>query len=121
MPSFFIDRPIFAWVVAIFIMIAGVIAIPILPVAQYPNVAPPQVTIQTNYPGASPEEIYQSVTRPIEEELNGAPGLLYFESTSEASGRIQMTVSFAPDTDIGARRSRCRTASAASSRACRAR
>ena len=66
MARFFIDRPIFAWVVAIFIMLAGVIAIPMLPIAQYPNVAPPQITISTNYPGASPEDIYQGVTRPIE-------------------------------------------------------
>ncbi|QRM55952.1 efflux RND transporter permease subunit [Sinorhizobium sp. BG8] len=101
MPRFFIDRPIFAWVVAIFIMLAGVIAIPMLPVAQYPNVAPPQISISTNYPGASPEDIYQSVTRPIEEELNGVPGLLYFESTSESSGSISIDVTFAPGTDIG--------------------
>ena len=101
MASFFIDRPIFAWVVAIFIMLGGIIAIPMLPIAQYPSVAPPQITISTNYPGASPEDIYQSVTRPIEEELNGVPGLLYFESTSEANGRINLTVTFAPGTVIG--------------------
>jgi len=101
MASFFIDRPIFAWVVAIFIMLGGIITIPMLPIAQYPNVAPPQITIGTNYPGASPEDIYQSVTRPIEEELNGVPGLLYFESTSEANGRINLTVTFAPGTVIG--------------------
>lgn len=101
MPHFFIDRPVFAWVVAIFIILAGVIAIPMLPVAQYPNVAPPQVSISTNYTGASPEEIYQSVTRPIEDELNGAPGLIYFESTSDASGRVSITVTFAPGTNVG--------------------
>lgn len=101
MPRFFIDRPIFAWVVAIFIMIAGLITIPMLPVAQYPNVAPPQISISTSYPGASPEDMYQSVTRPIEEELNGVPGLLYFESTSESSGRISINVTFSPGTDIG--------------------
>jgi multidrug efflux pump len=101
MPHFFIDRPVFAWVVAIFIILAGVIAIPMLPVAQYPNVAPPQVSISTSYTGASPEEIYQSVTRPIEDELNGAPGLIYFESTSDASGRISITVTFAPGTNVG--------------------
>lgn len=101
MASFFIDRPIFAWVVAIFIMLGGIITIPMLPIAQYPNVAPPQITIGTNYPGASPEEIYQSVTRPVEEELNGVPGLIYFESTSEANGRINLTVTFAPGTPIG--------------------
>src|SRR5512138_2232375 len=101
MPSFFIDRPIFAWVVAIFIMLGGVIAIPLLPVAQYPSVAPPQISVTTNYPGATPEEMYQSVTRPIEEELNGVPGLIYFESTSDASGRIEINVTFEPGTSIG--------------------
>ncbi|MGE7369370.1 multidrug efflux RND transporter permease subunit [Neorhizobium sp. NPDC001467] len=101
MARFFIDRPIFAWVVAIFIMLAGVIAIPMLPIAQYPNVAPPQITVSTNYPGASPEDIYQGVTRPIEEELNGVPGLIYFESQSESSGRVSINVTFAPGTNIG--------------------
>ncbi len=101
MPSFFIQRPIFAWVVAIFIMIAGAIAIPLLPVAQYPKVAPPQISVTANFPGASPEDMYQSVTRPIEEELNGIPGLLYFESTSDSSGRINLTITFNPGTNIG--------------------
>ncbi|MEW5424935.1 multidrug efflux RND transporter permease subunit [Amorphus sp. 3PC139-8] len=100
MPSFFIDRPIFAWVIAIFIVIAGVLAIPQLPISQYPKVAPPQVSIQTNYPGASPEDLYQSVTRPIEEELNGIDGLIYFESTSEASGRVDITATFESGTSI---------------------
>ena len=100
MPRFFIDRPIFAWVIAIFIVIAGVIAIPQLPISQYPKVAPPQVSIQTNYPGASPEDLYQSVTRPIEEELNGVDGLVYFESTSEASGRVNITATFESGTSI---------------------
>jgi len=101
MPSFFIDRPVFAWVVAIFIALAGAISIPFLPIAQYPNVAPPQISISTNYPGASPEEIYQSVTRPVEEELNGVEGLIYFESTSESNGRVSITATFAPGSDIG--------------------
>ncbi|WP_028464459.1 efflux RND transporter permease subunit [Nisaea denitrificans] len=100
MASFFIDRPIFAWVVAIFIMLAGALAIPFLPVAQYPNVAPPQITVSTTYPGATPEDMYESVTRPIENELNGIPGLLYFESTSDSSGQISITVTFEPGTDI---------------------
>ncbi len=101
MARFFIDRPIFAWVVAIFIMLTGLLAIPMLPIAQYPNVAPPQISVSTTYPGASPEDIYQSVTRPIEEELNGVPGLIYFESTSESSGRISINVTFAPGSNIG--------------------
>ncbi|MEP3114828.1 efflux RND transporter permease subunit [Nisaea sp.] len=100
MAHFFIDRPIFAWVVAIFIMLAGALAIPFLPVAQYPSVAPPQITVSTNYPGATPDDMYLSVTRPMEDELNGVPGLLYFESTSDASGQISITVTFEPGTDV---------------------
>ena len=101
MPSFFIDRPIFAWVVAIFIMVAGILAIPQLPISQYPDVAPPQITISANYPGASSQDTYQSVTRLIEDELNGVEGLLYFESTSSASGSSEISVTFAPGTDPG--------------------
>ncbi|WP_127092077.1 efflux RND transporter permease subunit [Aquabacter cavernae] len=98
MPSFFIDRPVFAWVVAILISLAGLITLPMLPISQYPDVAPPQITVQTAYPGASPEEIYQGVTRLIEEELNGINGMLYFESTSDTSGRVEINVTFAPGT-----------------------
>ncbi|WP_312795015.1 efflux RND transporter permease subunit [Tianweitania sp.] len=98
MAQFFIGRPIFAWVVAIFIMMLGALAIPMLPVAQYPNVAPPQISINAVYTGAAPEDLYQSVTRPIEEELNGVEGLLYFESTSDTSGRVTITATFEPGT-----------------------
>ncbi|WP_441242095.1 multidrug efflux RND transporter permease subunit [Tardiphaga sp. 768_D3_N2_1] len=100
MSNFFIARPIFAWVVAIFIMIAGALAIPSLPVAQYPNIAPPRIAISTSYPGASSEEIYQGVTRLIEDQLNGIPGLMYFESTADATGAIQIDVTFQPGTTI---------------------
>ena len=72
MPSFFIDRPIFAWVVALFICLVGAISIPLLAVAQYPIIAPPSISISTSYPGASPENLYNSVTRLIEEELVAA-------------------------------------------------
>src|SRR3546814_21037010 len=82
-------------------MLAGVIAIPFLPVAQYPNVPPPQISVTTNYPGAAPEEMYQSATRPVEEELNGVPGLIYFESPSDSSGRIAITITFEAGTPIG--------------------
>jgi multidrug efflux pump len=99
MAQFFITRPIFAWVVAIFIMIGGALAIPMLPVAQYPNVAPPQISVFTTYPGASSEDIYQSVTSPIEQELNSVDGMIYFESTSDSSGTVQITVTFEPGTD----------------------
>lgn len=88
MAQLFIRRPILAWVFAFFIMLAGLIALPQLPVSQYPKVAPPQLTISTTYPGASPQDVYQGVTRLIEEELNGVEGLLYFESTSNSSGAV---------------------------------
>ncbi|WP_308909089.1 efflux RND transporter permease subunit [Pseudokordiimonas caeni] len=100
MAQFFISRPILAWVFAIFITLAGIIAIPQLPVAQYPKVAPPQLTIATSYPGASPQEIYQAVTRPIEDELNGVEGLMYFESASDTSGSVSITATFFAGTDI---------------------
>ena len=99
MPSFFIDRPIFAWVVALFICLLGVIAIPQLPVAQYPIIAPPSISISTSYPGASPENLYNSVTRLIEEELNGAAGILNFESTSDSLGQVEIVANFVPGTD----------------------
>jgi multidrug efflux pump len=98
MPSFFIDRPIFAWVVALFICLVGAIAIPLLAVAQYPIIAPPSISISTSYPGASPENLYNSVTRLIEEELNGASGILNFESTSDSLGQVEITANFVPGT-----------------------
>ena len=100
MAKFFIDNPVLAWVIAIFIVLAGVLSLPSLPVAQYPNVAPPQVTISTRFAGASPEDLYLQVTQPIEEELNGIPGLLYFESTSESTGAVTITVTFASGTSV---------------------
>src|ERR1700710_2655687 len=102
MPSFFIDRPIFAWVVALFICLIGAIAIPLLAVAQYPIIAPPSISISTSYPGASPENLYNSVTRLIEEELNGAAGILNFESTSDALGQVEIIANFVPGTETGA-------------------
>src|ERR1700743_1741112 len=101
MPAFFIDRPIFAWVVAVFICLVGAISIPLLAVAQYPIIAPPSISISTSYPGASPENLYNSVTRLIEEELNGASGILNFESTSDSLGQVEITANFVPGTDTG--------------------
>src|SRR5438270_337566 len=98
MASFFIDRPIFAWVVALFICLVGAISIPLLPIAQYPIIAPPSISISTSYPGASPENLYNSVTRLIEEELNGASGILNFESTSDSLGQVEITANFVPGT-----------------------
>ena len=102
MPSFFIDRPIFAWVVALFICLIGAISIPLLAVAQYPIIAPPSISVSTSYPGASPENLYNSVTRLIEEELNGASGILNFESTSDSLGQVEITANFVPGTETGA-------------------
>lgn len=99
MASFFIDRPIFAWVVALFICLFGAISIPFLPIAQYPIIAPPSISISTSYPGASPENLYNSVTRLIEEELNGAKGILNFESTSDSLGQVEIIANFVPGTD----------------------
>ena len=99
MPAFFIDRPVFAWVVALLICLGGLLAIPFLAVAQYPIVAPPSISVSTSYPGASPENLYNSVTRLIEEELNGANGILNFESTSDSLGQVEITANFVPGTD----------------------
>ena len=99
MPAFFIDRPVFAWVVALLICLGGLLAIPFLAVAQYPIIAPPSISISTSYPGASPENLYNSVTRLIEEELNGANGILNFESTSDSLGQVEITANFVPGTN----------------------
>ena len=98
MPHFFIDRPVFAWVVALFILLAGALAIPQLPVAQYPNVAPPKVEIYAVYPGASAQTVDEGVVSLIEQELNGADHLLYFESQSSL-GSATITATFQPGTD----------------------
>jgi len=99
MPSFFIDRPIFAWVIALFICLVGAISIPLLAIAQYPIIAPPSISVSTSYPGASPENLYNSVTRLIEQELNGASGILNFESTSDSLGQVDIIANFVPGTD----------------------
>jgi multidrug efflux pump len=100
MSSFFIARPIFAWVVAIFICLGGILALPFLPVAQYPIIAPPSISITTVYPGASTQNLYYSVTRLIEEELNGATNILNYESTSDTTGEVEIIANFKPGTDI---------------------
>ena len=97
---FFIDRPIFAWVIALFIVVLGAAAITKLPVAQYPTVAPPSIVINAVYPGASAQVMEASVLSVIEQELNGAPGLIYMESAADASGTGTLTATFEPGTDI---------------------
>ena len=99
MTHFFIVRPIFAWAISIFVMLVGAISITRLPVSQYPDVAPVTIQVTAVYPGAPPERLYDGVTRIIEEELNGIPGLMYFESTSDTSGQAQIMASFAPGSD----------------------
>ncbi|WP_054891433.1 efflux RND transporter permease subunit [Pseudomonas sp. NBRC 111143] len=99
MSTFFINRPNFAWVVALFISLAGLLVIPSLPVAQYPSVAPPQITITATYPGASAKVLVESVTSVIEESLNGAKNLLYFESTNNSNGIAEIVVTFEPGTE----------------------
>ncbi len=99
MPQFFISRPIFAWVVALFIILMGVLAIPNLPIAQFPDVAPPGISISATYPGASAEIVDESVTSMIEKELNGTEGLMYFESSSNSYGQSNITATFEPGTD----------------------
>ncbi|MDF7658083.1 efflux RND transporter permease subunit [Erwiniaceae bacterium L1_54_6] len=98
--QFFIRRPVFAWVIAICIMMFGILSIKSLPIAQYPDVAPPQISIQATYTGASAETLESSVTQVIEQQLTGLDGLLYFSSTSTAStGQVKITVTFEQGTD----------------------
>ncbi len=95
----FIDRPIFAWVIAIIIMLAGIGAIMTLPIAQYPDVAPPQVNIRASYPGASAETLENSVTQVLEQQLTGIDGLLYFTSSSSSRGQVTISATFDKGTD----------------------
>ncbi len=99
MARYFIDRPIFAWVIALFIMVIGGVSITQLPIAQYPNVAPPSIVINATYPGASAQVLEDSVISVIEREMNGSPGLIYMESSSTASGAGSITLTFETGTD----------------------
>ncbi|MDH5339493.1 MAG: efflux RND transporter permease subunit, partial [Rubrivivax sp.] len=98
--GFFIDRPIFAWVIALFIAVLGGAAITKLPVAQYPTVAPPAIVISAVYPGASAKVLEDSVLSVIEQELNGAPSMIYMESVAQANGGGSITATFEPGTDV---------------------
>ncbi|WP_379655360.1 multidrug efflux RND transporter permease subunit [Pseudoxanthomonas sp. UC19_8] len=99
MPKFFINHPVFAWVVAILISLAGVISILNMGIESYPNVAPPQITVQATYPGASASTTERSVTQVIEQQLTGIDNLLYFSSTSSSSGRATITLTFETGTN----------------------
>ncbi len=99
MARFFIDRPIFAWVIALFILVLGGVSITQLPVSQYPPVAPPSIVITAVYPGASAQVLEDSVLAVVEQEMNGAPGLIYVESVAQANGSGTITLSFEPGTN----------------------
>src|ERR1700749_221037 len=99
MINFFIERPIFAWVLAIVIMLAGALAITTLPIAQYPSIAPPAISIQVTYPGASADVVQSSVTQVIEQQLSGIDHLLYFGSESDADGSMTITLYFEQGTN----------------------
>ncbi len=99
-PRFFIDRPVFAWVVALLISLLGLLALRSLPVEQYPSVAPPSLLIAATYPGADAATVEQSVTQVIEQELNGVENLLYMSATSSANGSATITATFVSGTDI---------------------
>ena len=95
MARFFIDRPVFAWVIAILIMMSGVLAIMTLPISQYPNIAPPTVSIEATYPGASAKTVEDTVTQVIEQKMKGIDHLIYMASNSDSSGRATITLTFA--------------------------
>ena len=99
MAQFFIDRPIFAWVIALFIMVMGGVAVKQLPIAQYPSVAPPSIVLTAVYPGASAQTLEDSVISVIEQEMNGSPGLIYMESVSQANGVGTITLTFESGSD----------------------
>ena len=96
---FFIDRPIFASVISIIIMVAGLASLRVLPVEQYPNVVPPEVIVSAEYPGASAEVLAESVAAPLEQEINGVDDMIYMQSTSTDAGSLRITIAFAMGTD----------------------
>ena len=100
LPRFFIDRPIFAWVIALSILLGGFLVMPKLPISQYPEVAPPALAITAVYPGASAQVVEDSVTTLIEQEMNGLEKLLYLESSSDAAGVLTLTLTFASGTNL---------------------
>ena len=99
MAKFFIDRPVFAWVIAMVLMLAGGLSIGSLPVSQFPAIAPPAVGIQVTYPGASAQTVQDTVVQGIEQQMNGLDGLNYFSSSSKADGSMEITLTFAQGTD----------------------
>ncbi len=120
MSKFFIDRPIFAWVIALVIMLAGGLSILSLPVNQYPAIAPPAIAVQVSYPGASAETVQDTVVQVIEQQMNGIDNLRYISSESNSDGSMTITVTFEQGTDPDiAPRFRCRTSCNWPPRCCR--
>ncbi|MFN5702096.1 MAG: efflux RND transporter permease subunit [Betaproteobacteria bacterium] len=99
MAPFFINRPVFAWVIALFILVGGGVAVTQLPIAQYPPVAPPSISLNVSYPGASATTLENTVIALIEQEMNGSPGLVYMESVAQANGSGSITLSYEPGTN----------------------
>ena len=98
--KFFIDRPIFATVIALLMVLAGVMTVQTLPVAQYPDITPPTVMVSATYPGANAETVARAIGVPIEEQINGVDGMLYMNSTSGSDGSYGLTITFENGTDI---------------------
>ena len=99
MSKYFIDRPVFAWVIAIVIMLAGGLSILGLPIEQYPSIAPPSIRVSATYPGASAQTVEGTVTQVIEQQMNGLDHLRYISSNSDSSGTAQITLTFNPEAD----------------------
>src|SRR5712672_76729 len=97
--KFFIDRPIFAAVLSIVILVAGLISMPLLPISEYPEVVPPTVVVKATYPGANPKVIAETVSAPLEEQINGVEDMMYMKSVAGSDGMLQMTITFRPGTD----------------------
>ena len=109
MANFFINRPVFAWVIAIILMMAGALSITNLPVAQYPSIAPPAVSITVTDPGASAETVQSTVVQVIEQQLNGIDNLIYFSSESDKDGSMTITLNFKQGTNPDIAKYRCKT------------
>jgi HAE1 family hydrophobic/amphiphilic exporter-1 len=99
MARFFLDRPVFAWVVAIGMMLAGVLAIKFLPISQYPPIAPPTIAIRGGFPGASAKTVEDTIVQVIEQKMTGLDKLIYMSSKSDSTGTAQIELTFAPGTD----------------------
>ena len=96
---FFIDRPVFASVLSIIIVLVGLLAMRVLPIEQYPNIVPPQIVVSASYPGASAGVIAETVAAPLEQQINGVEGMLYMSSTSSSAGNLSITITFEVGTD----------------------